>query len=263
MQPKILTIDIETAPMVSCVWGYYDQNLSQQHILEPGYIICYAYKWYHKKKVEGDSIHLHPGFTKNPKNDKVLAKKLWKLLDEADILVAHNGKKFDTRHMNSLFLRYIGHPPSPYKIIDTLTESKANFYEPSYKLNDLSIRYGIGKKIDTGGIELWKKCMNGHVPSMNLMYKYCKHDIEITEGWYTKMRSFIKRHPNYGLYVDNEDDGTPMCPTCGSEELQETRYAYTTTGKYQRYKCTNCGKESRGSKNLLTKEQRDNLRRNI
>ncbi len=43
--PKILLLDIETAPHRVFAWGLWGQDIHLDQIEEPGYTLCWAAKW--------------------------------------------------------------------------------------------------------------------------------------------------------------------------------------------------------------------------
>jgi hypothetical protein len=49
--PKILTIDIETAPLEAWAWGLFDQNIALNQIKTEWSVLAYAAKWLDKKAV--------------------------------------------------------------------------------------------------------------------------------------------------------------------------------------------------------------------
>jgi hypothetical protein len=61
---------------------------------------------------------------------------------------------------------------------------------------------------------------------------------------------------NFQVY---NEDSEHTC-TCGHTEFRNKGYAYTSAGKYRRFQCLKCGKETRGKENLLSKEFRKTLR---
>jgi len=79
----------------------------------------------------------------------------------------------------------------------------------------------------------------------------------LTEQVYDKLAPWSKSHPNFGLY---RDDDVKCCTVCGSENVYRDGHAYTQTGKFQRYKCGDCGKYLRSRKNV---KDRDNLLTNV
>ena len=73
-------------------------------------MLSFAWKWADEKKVHCKALCDYPGYAKNKTDDTPLIKDLWKLFDEADILIAHNGDRFDRRKANS---RFLGGRPLP------------------------------------------------------------------------------------------------------------------------------------------------------
>ena len=251
MLPKILFLDIETAPSTAYVWGMYDQNINPIQVIQPGYVLCWSAKWADKKEKMFDSIFNHKDlFKKDPECDYHIAQSLWKILDEADIVIAHNGDDFDLKWANTIFLKNGLTPVSSYKSIDTLKEARTNFKFLSNKLEYLIKDLALGEKLKTSGFDLWIKCMKGDPTAWKEMERYNKRDVDILEELYKVMKPFMKRHPKLSLYFDKEDI---MCNNCASTKLQKNGFAYTSGNKYQRYVCTECGANCRSKTSLLTK----------
>ena len=82
-------------------------------------------------------------------DDTRIVKDLWILLDEADVVIAHNGKKFDVPKCNARFIVAGLAPPSFYKQIDTLDIAKKQFGFSSNKLDALAGYFGFKTKLDT------------------------------------------------------------------------------------------------------------------
>jgi transposase-like protein len=62
---------------------------------------------------------------------------------------------------------------------------------------------------------------------------------------------------NFNVYTDDEEE--TVC-NCGSKNYRLNGYSYTSTGKFQRYRCVDCGREVRAGQNLLSKDKRKNLK---
>ena len=149
---KILYYDIETAPNLSYVWGQYEQNVIA-HVSE-WHMLCVSYKWEGQKRAQVCALDDFPDeFKKDPENDVHVAKKLFDLFDEADIVIAHNGDRFDRRKANARFVYHNFGPPSPYKTVDTLKIARKEFMFNSNKLNHLGQHLGPGEKVSTDGFE--------------------------------------------------------------------------------------------------------------
>ena len=257
MSAKILLLDIETAPAVVYTWGLYDQNIGINQIIHDGYVLCWAAKWLGNKSIISDSVYNHRrSHDVRQDYDKQIAKSMWQLLDEADIVVTHNGNNFDLKWLNTVFIKHSLPPPSDYKSIDTYSAMKTYFRFVSNKLDFVSRKLELGHKLNTNGFELWEKCMKGDHVSWAKMVEYCKHDVLLLEKLYLALRPFIKNHPNLALYTS---DNKLLCTNCGSGNIQHRGFAFTATSKYRRYVCKDCGKWSRENKSLAKKQKLVNV----
>ena len=237
---KILLFDIETAPNLAYVWGKWEQDVIAYE--REWYMMTFSVKWLGEDKVSAYALpDFKKTYSKDKTNDKELLLKLREYLDEADIVIAHNGDDFDVRKTNARFIAHGILPPSPYKTIDTKKIAKRYFNFNSNKLTDLGEYLNVGKKLETGGFGLWKGCMEGDKEAWKLMVKYNKQDVVLLEEIYLKLLPWMTQHPNRAIFEGHEH----ACPNCSSHKVQARGFAYTRTMKYQRYQCTNCGAWSR------------------
>lgn len=251
-RPKILTLDIETAPLEAWVWSLWKQNVGLNQIVTEWSLLSYAARWLGQKKV----IYKDNRDADNPRDDKQLLDDLWELLNEADIVVAQNGKKFDLRKIKARFVMLGYRPFSPVRVIDTMLEARAAFAFTSSKLEWMSDKLTTAKKLKHEkfpGFELWKECLAGNIEAWNEMRKYNIQDIKATEELYLVIRPWIQGHPNITVYDDHEHQ---RCPCCGSEALEQDGYAYTQSGQYNRYLCNDCGAWSRSRYTINTLAKR-------
>lgn len=233
-KPKILLFDIETAPNLGFTWGKWEQNVIE--FKEDWYMLTFAAKWLGSNKVIIKGLPDFPTYKKDRKNDRELVKSLWDLIDEADVIIAHNGDEFDVKKMNVRFMENGLKPPTPYQTIDTKKVAKKYFRWDSNKLDDLGQYLKLGRKMDTGGFELWQGCMNGDMKAWRKMLQYNKQDVILLEKVYLKLRPWMTNHPNVNIL-----SGTEGCPGCGSKELQRRGIRVTRTSQFQRYQCQSCG----------------------
>jgi DNA polymerase elongation subunit (family B) len=257
--PKILTLDIETAPIMASVWRLFDQNVGLNMIEQDWYVLSWAAKWMHKTEV----IYEDKFDTWDNETDFHLLKGIHALLDEADIIITQNGKKFDAKKLNARFILNGMKPPSSYRHIDTLQEAKKHFGFTSNKLEYMTDKLcKIYKKLKHGkfpGFELWKECLRGNPEAWQEMKDYNIHDVLSLEELYTIMLPWMKTHINMNLYYDDHE----LRCKCGHKEFEHNGYAYTNLSKFDRFQCTSCGGEVRGRVNLLSAEKRESLRMNI
>lgn len=247
---KLLLLDLETAPLIVYCWGLFDQNISHEHIVQDGRVLCYAAKWYGSDEVMFDA-EWKSGHAK-------MLEGAHRLLSEADAVIHYNGQSFDIPTLNAEFLFHKMPPPAPYKQIDLYRVVKSELRVPSKKLDYIAKRLGRDGKVQTRGMEMWKGCLNNDRASQVEMETYNKGDIRELEGVYESLRPWIRNHPNHGLY---DEPGLPVCPKCGSGHLQRRGYAHTPLNKFARYRCMGCGAWSREAITELPKEDRQNIMR--
>jgi DNA polymerase III epsilon subunit-like protein len=255
--PRVLVIDIETSPIISYTWGLWDQNVALNQIKEDWFILAVAAKWLGDPAK--DIIYVDQSKEKDMSNDSKLLKVIWKLMDESDIILTQNGKKFDIKKLNARFILNGFQPPSASKQIDTLVLAKKYFGFTSNKLeymtNKLCTKYKKLTNHKFSGFRLWSECLAGNKEAWKVMKKYNCYDILSLEELYTKLIPW-DNSINFNVY---SDDLTNSCK-CGSDEVMKNGYAYTSTGKFQRYRCSNCGSEVKDKKNLLSKEKLKSLK---
>lgn len=235
---KLLLLDIETAPNLVHVWGLWQQNVSINQIIDSGYVLCWAAKWYGEDEVFFDSVQ--------KSSHRKMINRIYSMIDKADAVVHYNGSKFDMPTLNKEFLLLNLTPPSPYKQIDLLQTARSQFRFPSNKLDYIAKTLGLGQKVKHIGHELWIQCMAKNKEAWEMMEEYNKQDVVLLEKVYDKLRGWIKNHPNHGVH-----EGTVCCTNCGSEDFQRRGWAYTTSYKYKRYQCNNCGSWFRDARNNL------------
>jgi len=227
--PKILLIDIETCPNLATVWGIWNQNIGINQLLESSYILCWAAKWVGSKEIIFNSV-------KQSSKDEVI-KSIWKLLDEADIIIHYNGRRFDIPTLNKEFLLKKMPPPSPYKQIDLYQTIKKKFMFVSNKLAYISKQLGFTGKISTNH-QLWLDCMNNDKTAWKKMERYNRRDITELEKVYTTILPWIDTHPNIGSYSNSEK---LICSNCGSDRISYKGSYMSKTLVYKKYQCKKCG----------------------
>jgi hypothetical protein len=259
--PKILLLDLETAPILGYVWQLFDQNVALNQIHSDWYILSWSAKWLGSS--ESEVMYADQRNAKNIEDDSVILRDLWKLVDEASIIITQNGKKFDEKKMNARFILNGFKPTSSFRHVDTLQLAKARFGFTSNKLEymtgKLCTKYKKLDHDDFSGFKLWSECLKGNIKAFDSMKKYNMYDVLSLEELYLKLRPWDKKSPNLNVY--NEYSEENFCD-CGSVEFKKNGFIYSNTGKFQRYTCLKCGAETRSKTNLLSKEKRKSLRSN-
>lgn len=235
---KRLYLDIETSPCLGWVWGTGKTRVDHKQILEPTKIICISYKWEHEKKVH------HLKWDMN-QCDKVMLEKFSKVYEEADVSVGHNSNAFDIKVIQGRLAYHKLPPMSLLLIEDTLRAARAAFRVPSFRLDYLGEYFKIGRKVETGGVDLWLKVwLDNDRKALKQMIKYCDGDVLLLEAVEQRIRPYIKLKSN--LAVMSDDDR--VCPSCGGKLNKHDKRFTTTLGYHQRMRCTSCGKVFKGKK---------------
>jgi hypothetical protein len=239
--PRILVLDIETAPLLANVWALWKQNVGLNQIVNDGYIMSFAAKWL------GDPpdkiIYMDLRNAKDKENDKALVEKLKSLLEDADMTLTHNGIDFDHPWINARIAMHGMKKPSSFRMIDTCRIARKRFRLPSYKLEYLTDKFNKKfKKLKHEkfpGFDLWKECQFGNREAWAEMEKYNKHDVLSLEELYVGTLRPWDEETNYFVYQDD------IRCRCGSEEWKKNGIHFNQTRRYQRYKCLECGYEWR------------------
>jgi len=252
-EPKILLFDLETSPMEVFTWSLRVNGwLNHDNIIKDWSILSWAAKWLYDSHVISQVVTPEEA---QQRRDKSILDVLWSLLDQADIIIAHNGIMFDEKIMNTRFLANGYSPPSPYQFIDTKQVLKKNFRFSSMSLDYANKYLNLDRKISTT-FQLWKDCVNGDYTALNKMVEYNRQDVLALEELYLMIRPWIKSHPNLGVYTETIE---PICPTCGSTRIVVRGDYGTPAGLFESYQCHSYGAISRGRKSILDKEQRSCL----
>jgi len=240
-EPKILIYDIETSYNVGSTWAKWQQNV--MHFVEQKHLFCFAYKWYGQGDDEIQVIgqtDFARAYKRNRRDDRQVAQELWKLFDQADVIVAHNGNSFDQKETQTRFLYHGLERPRPYKQVDTTLVSRRHFRMNSNSLNDIGKFLGLGKKLPHFGFEMWQEIYENADPDMwQTMRDYNVQDVVLLSQVYeTYLKNgWIDNHPNMAIISGRLNS----CPKCGGEGRMMKRGTVTTnTVEYQQYQCGHC-----------------------
>ena len=253
--PKILVIDIETAPVLGYVWGLWNNNVALNQIEKDWYILSYSYKWLGDDTVyyrdQRDVIDIE--------DDRSLLKDLWNVMSSADIIMAHNGRRFDNKKIRARMVLNGMTPPSSYRVIDTLEIAKQEFAFTSNKLEYLTDRLCVKnqklKHKNYPGFELWTACMKRDIKAFDEMKEYNIADVLALEELFYILAPWSHRLPSLDVY---HLDGKNHC-YCGSTEFEHIGYHYTNVSIFNKYKCNNCGSEKRDRTNIINKSDRKTI----
>ena len=242
-EAKITFFDLETTPNTTATWSLWDNSMSYKQILRERSIICGSWASLGDDNVQAVSIKdCKYRYRRDVYDDYHVVKKLHKVLRESDIIVGHNGDKFDLRFFNGRCLVHGLPPIPPTPTIDTLKILRREFKLNSNRLDYAGQLLGIGQKNKTE-MEMWTDIIDPYVPyktkdkQIDRMVEYNIQDVILLEKLYCTIAGWHRGHPNLGVITHREDD----CPHCGHDELTRCRKNYVTkTAEYEMYTCTKC-----------------------
>lgn len=237
--PRVLFIDIETAPIIMAAWTVWEANAVW--VEHDTFILSFAARWKDEKKTKTYALPDYPRYKRDKRDDKALCKELHNHLSQADICVAHNGDAFDIKKINSRLAVNGFKPPRPFKTIDTLKVARRAFKFDSNKLDNLGRYLGEGRKIPNTGATLWRGCVNGDLKSWATMRRYNAQDVDLLVRVYDRLKAWAPAHPDLRVYAERPEILRLHCPTCESENTRKAGVHVKLKTKVQRHLCRDCG----------------------
>jgi uncharacterized protein YprB with RNaseH-like and TPR domain len=245
--PKILFFDIETAPITGYTWGTYDQSVIK--IVEDWFVLSYAAKFQDDDRY----FYLDQRFAKPIQDDFQLLCGIHHLLSESDIVVTHNGDKFDRKKLNARFIKHGLQPLNHYQSIDTLKIARKHFAFTSNKLAYIAsyLQCDIQKSSHSKfpGFSMWDECLKGNIEAFEEMESYNKTDVDVLIEVYKKL-SVWEPTINFQSFFY-----APTC-SCGNTKFFKDGFKYTRQGKFQVRRCSVCSKTFTEKTNLIDKDLR-------
>ena len=194
--------------------------------------------------------HRKGAFKKDPLDDTHVLKQLWKVLDEADVVVAHNAS-FDAGWIEGRFMDLGWKRPSKYYVYCTY-QTLHGLNGVSKKLDYLSQKLCETKKVKHEGFSLWVDCSEGKVEAFEKMLTYNIGDIYDTL-YKVYMRTAL--YVNRNKCIDLGGIGIYCSVTGDSLELLDEPYRNRYTGLlYNVYTNERYGFEYRDRYNTRSKK---------
>jgi hypothetical protein len=234
--------DVETSPNLGLFWrAGHKLNISTEQIVRERTLLSASWKYRGKKRVYGVKAKV---YRDGSACDYKLVKALTDGLMDAELLIGHNGDKFDWRWVNGRALIHGLPKLAPVRTVDTLKVARKYFDLNSYRLDYLARLLGLEPKLATE-YGLWKKICTGQDKDGSLlkyMLKYNKHDVTLLEEVY----DILERYNDSPIIANQVEDDNPICPFCASKKLQKRGKFLNLKTWRQRYQCRDCGKFLKG-----------------
>jgi DNA polymerase elongation subunit (family B) len=229
---SILVLDIECSPITAHVWDVWGKVGGPTKIVEPQRVMCWAAKWYGRSQPVMFASEYHHG-------PETMLRSVWELVNRADIVVTYNGIRYDIPHLRREW-ELAGLPiPRPHKDVDLYRVVKQAFKWESNSLNYVASRLGLGSKSDSGGLETWRRCMDGDAAAWEQFKRYNVDDVRLSERLYERLLPHISSHPHVRV-----GDGL-SCNRCGGTDLEDSGSYTAVVHAYGMWRCRTCGGYSR------------------
>lgn len=126
-------------------------------------------------------------------DDKELVKQTCALVRSHDVIVAHNGNRFDIPMLRTRALRWHLTPLKEVKLVDPCQIAWRKFKLRSNRLGAIADFVGIKDKKTPLDMSLWADVMlNGSAKGMNAIVEHCEADIRVLSGVLAFVKPYIK-----------------------------------------------------------------------
>lgn len=258
--PRILTADIETLPIKGYLWSLFQKGMNPEWIEDPTRLMSFCGKW-----LEDPAYYYidNRAAADGPRDDTMSVLAAYHILNNTDLVIAHNGARFDMRKLRAFFAFHKLSPIAPVRVIDTLNLNATAFGFDSQRLAFVSKHFSDTEKSKHGdfpGSDLWLECMKDNPKAWEACHVYNREDVFANESMYLELRGWYDNQPNLGAFYPHDEEVAHRCPNCGSEHVRIVkRNRITQVGVYNQYQCDDCGKYSRGRYLVKNKAERSHI----
>lgn len=238
-EPLALYYDIERFAGLASVWQQYETNVIKWH--RHPMICSIAWQWAHEKQVYCVALpHFSKFYKENPFDNRLVMEAFHPVFDRADVTIAHNGRRFDEKHVRTEFAIKGMDVISPHYHVDTLRICKSEFGFESNSLSAVADRLGVKhKKMKHQGYDMWDRCEKGDPKAWANMILYNMQDIRVLREVEKRIGPWYSRYPDLSNMRRDWN-----CPYCGSSRRKFKSYKYNLASVKKQYRCLalGCGK---------------------
>lgn len=168
-----------------------------------GVILCASYESSDApgkvKTIRQDDPEINADWETNRANDKELVKRVMALVKAHDIIVAHNGARFDLPFLRTRALHWGLRPLREVKLVDPLQIAWRKFKLRSNRLGAVADHLGVADKKTPLDMSVWASAtLTGSRKSMNLIVEHCEADIRVLSAVLEHVKPFIRQLDDRG-----------------------------------------------------------------
>lgn len=129
-----------------------------------------------------------PGWPMVRGDDSTVAKALLDVLQDCDIIVAHNGLNFDRKYLNTIALKF-GMPSLMKKLVDPVQKARQMYRIGSNSLSSIASYLDLPEPKMQLPMEIWRSAiLNADEGAWELMRERCRSDVRILNAVCRRMR---------------------------------------------------------------------------
>lgn len=230
---KVLFWDLEVAPLLAWMWSLSQDRVDPGHVVQEAFLLGWGAQWRGSSVVHSAVLTPEEALAQD---DSRVVGEIADLVREADMVVAHNGQRYDLRVLSARVLALGLEPLGPVQMLDTYLLAKRDFRLASLSLGHLAKVLGAPAKQSLPFSE-WAKAYRGDYVALRKIRQYVRQDVRTLAAVFEAMLPHYRSLPRLR-------DGNG-CPYCGSMDLKKRGVRRTAAATWQRYQCGSCGRYSR------------------
>jgi uncharacterized protein YprB with RNaseH-like and TPR domain len=165
-----------------------------------GVILCACIKPAHGRMIVLRGDELCPTWKRGRSNDKQLVEAIANCLKTYDILVAHNGLRFDIPFLRTRLARW-GLPPFPAKkLLDPVQVARRNLRMSGNSLDRIGDLLIASKKTPVTGETWLAAALDGSKRAMDYIVDHCRKDVLMLCELVDHLKSYSPTFNSFGSY---------------------------------------------------------------
>jgi len=235
-KPRILYFDIETTDFKGGPFGE---------------LLMMGYRWEDEDDYKIIHIYDYKGWNKERLNlrDKQIVKAASEIISSADVLVGHYSPRFDLPFIQTRLAVHRLPPVAEPKHIDTWRICAKQLAFSSNRLGKVAEYLGVPQQKGEVSLATWRASKAHELWALEELSEYCIQDVKTTYEVMQVLKPIAREWPSMNLLTGGM---VYECP-CGSYRVAKNGFYLTKVNKYDRYKCKDCGRWTRGRQSVVDK----------
>lgn len=204
-----------------------------------GRLYAFAYKWLGEKKVTvlGLVDYNKPceccGLMKQ--DDSSLVRAVHAVMAQADVAITFNGTNFDSKYIQTKFMRLGLKPLGKIRMIDLYQVARSTMRLSRKSLANISKYFRLKNQKTVLDWDVWDRAGEGDASAHKYIKAHGAADVLVTEELYLDyLRPYVPNHPF--LFEDREP-----CHRCGGRMKRDKRIVTLSGPPKVQYQCVKCG----------------------